>query len=90
MPFGWIATGPLRSVEVSKSVSVDVIGDPAFEPSETFQLRLASPSGAVISDDTGVATIVNDDAASYLSINDRSIAEGNSGTKTVTFTITHE
>src|SRR5204863_8045002 len=74
--------------ERTKTVSVTVNGDTAIEPNETFVLRLTSPVGATVSDDTGVATITNDDAQGYLSINDLSIAEGDSGSRTATFTIT--
>jgi len=69
-------------------VPVTINGDTVPEPDKTFQLRLSSPVGAVLSDDTGVATIVNDDAAAYFSINDVSINEGNSATRTATFTVT--
>jgi len=31
------------------------------EPNETFNLGLSAPTGAVISDASGTATIVNDD-----------------------------
>ena len=42
-------------------VKVPVLGDNVREPNETFSLQLSSPTGATISDATGVATIVNDD-----------------------------
>ncbi|MCA1683913.1 MAG: tandem-95 repeat protein [Actinobacteria bacterium] len=47
--------------EASRSVSVDVTGDTLVEKNETFTLVLTAPSGATISDATGLATIVNDD-----------------------------
>jgi hypothetical protein len=74
--------------ETSKTAAVTVNGDTVLEPDETFLLRLSSPVGALLSDDTGVATITNDDAYSYLSINDITVPEGNSGTKTGKFTVT--
>ncbi len=49
--------------ETAKSVAVTVIGDMTVEPSETFFVKLSSPTGATILDNTGAATIVNDDAA---------------------------
>ncbi|HEX2700131.1 MAG TPA: Calx-beta domain-containing protein, partial [Acidimicrobiales bacterium] len=47
--------------ETTKTVSVKVFGDATVEPDETFKLKLSSPTGATISDGTGIATIVNDD-----------------------------
>jgi hypothetical protein len=74
--------------ETSKTVPVTVTGDNLDEPNETFLLRLSSPVGATLSDDTGTATISDDDAPTYLAVNDVSIGEGNSGTTTATFTVT--
>ncbi len=44
-----------------KKVKVKVVGDNVREANETFTLNLSSPTGATISDGTGVGTIVNDD-----------------------------
>jgi len=74
--------------ETSKAVTVAVTGDAVDEPDEAFLVKLSSPTGATISDDTGTATIVDDDAPAYLSVNDTWVTEGNSGTSTATFTIT--
>jgi hypothetical protein len=49
--------------ETSKDVSVVVKGDTKAEGDEAFFLRLNNATGAVIADDRGVGTIVNDDAA---------------------------
>src|SRR5207247_10151129 len=49
--------------EAQKIVMVPVIGDIVPEPAETFFLNLQSPSGAVISNGRGTATILNDDNA---------------------------
>ena len=65
--------------QTSTTASVPVTGDTVFEDDEAFLVRLSSPAGAVISDDTGVATIINDDAATYLSMSDVSTSEGNTG-----------
>jgi hypothetical protein len=62
-------------------------GDVLNEPNETFLVNLSSPQNATIADGQAVGTILNDDAAPALSINDVSIAEGNSGTKLLTFTV---
>ncbi len=47
----------------SQSILVSSIDDSQFELDETFQVTLANSAGAVIADDTGVGTIVNDDVA---------------------------
>lgn len=47
--------------ETSKSVAVAIAGDDVTEPIESFQLRLANPTGAVLGDATGVGTIIDDD-----------------------------
>ena len=76
--------------EASKTITVLVNGDTDFEPNETFLVNLANASGATITDNQGVGTITNEDAAPalLLSINDATVAEGNSGTTTATFTVT--
>ncbi len=59
--------------ETSKTVTVQVNGDTAVEPNETFFVNLSNATGnATIADNQGVGTIVNDDAtgASNISIND--------------------
>ncbi len=47
----------------SRTFSVPVIGDTAFEPNETFSTTLSQPTNATIADTDGLGTIVNDDAA---------------------------
>jgi hypothetical protein len=47
----------------SLPVSVNVIGDTAVEPNETFVVNLSAPAGATITDAQGVGTITNDDVA---------------------------
>lgn len=76
----------------SRTVSVDVIGDTAVEPDESFSLKLSNPTGgAAIADDTGVATVTNDDAATpaqpILSIADAQLAEGDQGGRELTFVL---
>ncbi|HYJ85638.1 MAG TPA: Calx-beta domain-containing protein, partial [Pyrinomonadaceae bacterium] len=71
---------------------VVVNGDVAAEPDEAFAVDLSNLTGAVIigdraaNDARGVGTIGNDDLPS-LSINDISLAEGDSGTTTFNFTL---
>src|SRR5205823_1028339 len=63
--------------ETSKLVTVVVKGDTTYESDETFFVNLSNASSnATINDGQGVGTILNDDAAPTLSINDRSNNEG--------------
>jgi Ca2+-binding RTX toxin-like protein len=74
----------------SLTISVPVFGDTAVESNETFFVNLSGASnGATISRSQAVGTIVNDDSpTSSISIADLSIFEGDSGTRTATFTVT--
>jgi hypothetical protein len=47
----------------SRTVTVDVLGDPNVEPDETFTLDLSGPFNATIADGQGLGTIVDDDGA---------------------------
>src|SRR5439155_14384184 len=49
---------------------------------------LTGPVNATIADSRGVVTIQENDPLPGISINDISVTEGNSGTKTATFTLT--
>ena len=70
------------------AVIVPFVTDTTFEKNETLSLNLSSPVGASISDASAVATIVNDNPATYLSVGDASLTEGDSGTTNVTFRLT--
>jgi hypothetical protein len=76
--------------ETMKQITVLVNGDTTFETNETFFVNLTNAVHASISDNQGQGTITNDDAAPptpTISINDVSVAEGNSGTTNATFTV---
>lgn len=49
---------------LSRTVSVNVQGDTAIEPDETFALDLSAAVGATVADGQGVGTIADDDAPS--------------------------
>ncbi|HEY3027675.1 MAG TPA: Calx-beta domain-containing protein [Pyrinomonadaceae bacterium] len=49
--------------DTSKTITVAVNGDTAFEANETFFVNLSSPTNATIADNQGQGTIRNDDAA---------------------------
>ena len=74
--------------ETSKPVTAQVNGDTLDEINERFTVKLSSAVNASITDNEGFCTIVDDDAAPSLSINDVSLAEGNSGTTAFTFSVT--
>ncbi|HVQ06908.1 MAG TPA: Calx-beta domain-containing protein [Allosphingosinicella sp.] len=78
--------------ETSKTISIDVAGDVAFEPDETFTVTLSNATGgAGIGDGSGTGTIVNDDLAppaGSVTIADASIVEGNAGTSILILTLT--
>jgi hypothetical protein len=68
-------------------VNVTVNGDTNYETNETLTVNLSAPTNATISDNQGLGTITNDDDVPALSINDVAVAEGNSGTTTLGFTV---
>ncbi|HEX8312714.1 MAG TPA: Calx-beta domain-containing protein, partial [Chthoniobacteraceae bacterium] len=75
--------------ELTKTVSVTVNGDTTVEGDETFTLNLSNPINATLLDGTGQGTILNDDVPPppTISIDDRTITEGASGSTLATFTI---
>jgi hypothetical protein len=74
--------------ETSKTVDVPVRGDRVDEDDETFSVDLSDPTNATIGDGHGVGTIVDDDPAPAVSIADGSVAEGDAGTSSLSFTAT--
>ena len=74
--------------EMTKTITVLVNGDTLDEASETFFVNLTSATNAVLIDNQGQGTITDNDPAPSLSINDVSVAEGDSGTTAATFTVT--
>lgn len=68
--------------------TVQVNGDTANEPTETFFVNVTSVINAVVVDGQGVGTITNDDPLPSMSIDDVSVVEGNAGTVNAVFTVT--
>jgi len=91
-PFDYEAIPPttlrFAADESSKTIAVIVNGDKDLEPDETFSLDLKNCAGCTIVDDRGIGTILNDDGAPIVSVNDVSLTEGDSGTKGFAFTVT--
>ena len=77
--------------ETRKTVPITVTGDATMEEDETFAmtLRLPGPSGFVIATGMGIGTgtIVDDDRPT-LTIDSPRVAEGDSGTTQLAFTVT--
>ncbi len=65
---------------VAKTLVVQVVGDSASEPPETFRVVLLSPVGAVLADGEGEGTILNNDDPPVLFVADAVVAEGDQGT----------
>jgi hypothetical protein len=79
--------------ETSKTITVDIAGDTAFEPNESFLVTLANPvEDFELTTATATGTVRNDDATpqSTLAIAATSADknEGNSGNTSFTFTVT--
>jgi hypothetical protein len=71
----------------SQTINVPVLGDAVSEPDETFTVALSSATNAPIGTTTGTGTIINDDSAPALTINDAAQPEGDSGAANMTFTV---
>jgi hypothetical protein len=72
--------------EISKTITVEVVGDTRIEGHELFSVILVGASGATIGNRTAVGTILNDDTT--ISIRDAaSIVEGDAGTTAVVFSV---
>ena len=81
-------TATFAAGTTTRTITVVVRGDTLDEANETINLNLSGAVNATIADAQGVVTITDDDAAPSLSINSVSVAEGNSGTRPATFTVT--
>jgi hypothetical protein len=79
------ATFPVGSS--TQPVTVPVAGDILDEANETFFVNLGTPNGAVLADGQGRATIVDDDPAPSVVVDDVAVPEGDSGTTPAGFTL---
>jgi len=71
--------------ETSKTVNVTITGDRRGESDEYLSMSLTGATNAGISSGLAYATILDDEPR--ISINSASISEGNSGTRSMTFTV---
>jgi outer membrane biosynthesis protein TonB len=67
--------------ETVREVGVEVVGDTLDEPHEIFSLNLSNPTGAMLGDARGMGTIVDNDEAVSVAVDDVSAPEasGNAG-----------
>ena len=75
--------------QTAGEVAVPVTGDTYDEgSSEYFYLGLSAPAGAIVFGNAAVGTIVDDEGTPLMSVLDSAVVEGNSGSTTMTFTVT--
>lgn len=68
-------------------INVPLLDDALNENPETFTVTLSNPVGVTLIDPAGEATITDDDSPPAVSINDVTVAEGDSGTTSFDFTV---
>jgi hypothetical protein len=81
---GTLTFAPGATVQL---VTVQVTGDTANEPNETFTLALSGATNATIATPTVTNTIQNDDPVPSLAVAGISASEGNAGTTPFVFTV---
>ena len=72
----------------TQPVTVSIAGDVVNEANETLNVDLTIPVNATIADSRGVITIAENDPLPTIAVADISVVEGNTGTKTTSFTFT--
>ncbi len=80
-------TTTIAAGQTSVTIPVLVYGDTLNEGNETFGLALWNVSGATPVRSSATGTIVDDDPMPTISVADTSVVEGNSGTTTMTYTV---
>jgi hypothetical protein len=83
------ATVSFSSGTTSQAIAVVVKGDGLVEPNEVLFVNLGNPTNATIADGQGLGTIIDDDTAPivYISINDVTVTEGDTGMVDAVFTV---
>ena len=61
---GGVYTVTFQPGQTQQRIRVAINGDPFIEPDETFEVRLANPTDAIIGNGSAIGTIFNDDFAS--------------------------
>jgi hypothetical protein len=74
--------------QTSATISVPVIGDRVGEWTELFFLNVSNPTYAILTNDRGLGTILDDEPyVSFEYYSGSEVVEGDSGTKLMTFTV---
>jgi chitinase len=74
--------------QTSKNVNVTVNGDLVAELDEPFTVDLSGQTNATIADGEATGTILDDEGFPVIDMDSPSVAEGNAGTTTLTYTLT--
>ena len=74
--------------DTTQTIAVPILSDLLDEADETFLLTLSNPTRAYLAKSQGVGTILDDDPTPSLSINNVTVTEGDSGSKTASFSVT--
>jgi hypothetical protein len=74
--------------DTSESVAVTVNGDPVAELDDAFLVTLSAPSNATLADAQAIGTIVDDELLPVVDIDEPTIAEGQTGTGSIDFSVT--
>lgn len=69
------------------TVTVPIVGDKLNEPTETFTVQLLSPQGSRLSKGVGVGTILDNDLAPGLYVNDVFLSSSSPGVLAAVFTV---
>jgi disulfide oxidoreductase YuzD len=72
--------------ETSKEIQIPILDDAIVEGNETFLLAFFNPINAVIADTQAQVTVVDNDGAPVIFVNDEETPEGNAGPHNIVFT----
>ena len=84
---GVMGTLTIPAGAISGTIRVDIIGDTIIEDNESFYLTLYAAEQANLTDEAATATIINDDSEQGIMIDDSAVIEGNTGRKSMYFTV---
>jgi hypothetical protein len=73
--------------QLTRTITTTISPDSTVELDETYTVTLTNPSRGAITDATGTGTITNDDSAVISITGGGSVAEGDSGTASLPFTV---
>jgi large repetitive protein len=71
----------------TQTITVPITGDRLDEIDKNFSVNLTNPINASIADNIGIGTIIDNDPVPSISIDDKTITEGDSGSSNLTFTV---